>query len=355
MLGWKPEPPVGAPATLGELLKNPPVDKRLVLLIDEVDRYIPADRKADWRFFRLLRTLATDGRIRVVLGGERVLREALAEPDGPLFNFANARLLGPLEQNAVEQLVEGPLKQFGYEIVNEGEVVRRICDFTSNHPNVVQRLCHRLLEARGAQITHRITPVEVDAVIDDPAFQEEDFLATYWERATPLERIITLLMAEEDRSYRLSSILDLLADHGVSAFSNSVKVALDRLVNLRCILKHGRAGWEFAVKAFPRVLANTATANDLLIVLKDQFETRGVTAMTTFSRPVAILPARSPVYIQRLADTASVGCYSAWGIHHAACATAARQNEPHQSVRLSVRGRRVHFIYVDLMPLRRAK
>ena len=196
----------------------------------------------------------------------------LAEPDSPLFNFANARLLGPLEQNAVEQLVEGPLKQFGYEIVNEDEVVRRICDFTSNHPNVVQRLCHRLLEASDAQITHRITPVEVDAVIDDPAFQEEDFLATYWERATPLERIITLLMAEEDRPYRLRSILDLLADHGVSAFSNSVKAALDRLVNLRCILKHGQSGWEFAVKAFPRVLANTATANDLLIVLKEEYE-----------------------------------------------------------------------------------
>ena len=42
MLDWKPEPPVGAPATLGELLKNPPVDKRLVLLIDEVDRYHPS-------------------------------------------------------------------------------------------------------------------------------------------------------------------------------------------------------------------------------------------------------------------------------------------------------------------------
>ena len=49
-------------------------------------------------------------------------------------------------------------------------------------------------------------------------------------------------------------------------------------MNLRRILKHSQAGWEFAVKAFPRVLANTATASDLLIVLKDEYETGGVAA-----------------------------------------------------------------------------
>ena len=109
-LDWKPEPPPGTAATLGELLKNPPVDKRLVLLIDEVDRYIPADRKVGWRFFSQLRTLATNGSIRVVLSGERVLREALDDPNGPLFNLANAKLLGPLEYAAVEQLVVRPAK-----------------------------------------------------------------------------------------------------------------------------------------------------------------------------------------------------------------------------------------------------
>lgn len=271
-LDWRPAPPVIAPATLGELLRNPPADKRLVLLIDEVDRFIAADREADWRFFRMLRGLATDGKIRVVLSGERVLREALAESSGPLFNFVNVRSLGPLERDAVEQLVMQPLTQFGFEIENKAEVVRRICDFTSNHPNVVQRLCHRLLDLSEARSTHRITPIEIDTVLDDPAYQEEDFLATYWERATPIERIITLLMAEEDRGYRLRNVLDLLVAHGVSAPPVTVKAALDRLVNLRCILKHGRAGWEFAVKAFPRVVANTATASDLLIVLRDEYE-----------------------------------------------------------------------------------
>ena len=80
-------------------------------------------------------------------------------------------------------------------------------------------------------------------------------------------------MAEDDRPYRLQTILDMLAVHEVRARSGVVKAALNRLVNLRCILKRCQAGWEFAVKAFPRVLANTATTSDLLIVLKDEYET----------------------------------------------------------------------------------
>ena len=51
-LDWKPEPPPGAAATLGELLRNPPMDKRLVLLIDEVDRYIPADSQGRLAFLQ---------------------------------------------------------------------------------------------------------------------------------------------------------------------------------------------------------------------------------------------------------------------------------------------------------------
>ena len=102
----------------------------------------------------MLRALATGGGVRVVLSGERVLREALAESDGPLFNFANDKPLGPLEDAAVDQLVAYPLKQLGIGLVNEQQIVRRIRDFTSGHPNVIQRLCRRLLETPTVKRTH---------------------------------------------------------------------------------------------------------------------------------------------------------------------------------------------------------
>jgi len=268
---WRPEPPSDAPTTFGDLLRSPPDDKPLVLLLDETDELVPADRAHKWQLFNALRALANSDRIQVVLSGERTLRDALQDPTGPLFNFANDMLLGPLDFRAVEELVTRPMKQLEIELVDESAMARRIYDFTSGHPNVVQRLCRRLIERLNEQGTRRITPNDVDAVIDDPRFQEEDFLGTYWERATPLEQIISLLMAQEARSYRLQAILDLLAAQDLHPDPEVVKAALDRLVDLRSILRRSQAGYEFAVEAFPLVVANTTTAEDLLIVLKSQY------------------------------------------------------------------------------------
>ena len=268
---WQPEPPSDAPATFGGLLRSPPDDKPLVLLLDEADKLVPADRAHRWRLFSTLRGLANSDRVQVVLSGERTLRGALLDPDGPLFNFANEILLGPLDFRAVEELVTRPMRQLEIELVDESAMARRIYEFTSGHPSVVQRLCRRLIERLNEQGTRRISVDDVDAVIDDPRFQEEDFLGTYWERATPLEQIVSLLMAQKAKSYRLQAVLDLLAAQDLKPEPEVVKAALDRLVDLRSILKRSQVGYRFAVEAFPLVVANTTTAEDLLIVLKSQY------------------------------------------------------------------------------------
>jgi serine/threonine protein kinase len=268
---WQPEAPPHTPATFGDLLQTPPKGKPLVLLLDEADKLIPTDRTQGWRLFNTLRAFANSGRGQVVLSGERTLREALRDPQSPLFNFVNEMILGPLDFRAVEELVTRPMKQLEIELVEEAQIVKRIWDFTSGHPNIVQRLCSRLIERLNVQGTRRITLDEVDAVINDPGFQEEDFLQTYWERATPLERIISLLMAQDTKPCRLQDVLNLLAAEDLQPEPEVVKAALDRLVDLRSILKRSQVGYEFAVTAFPLVLANTTTAEDLLIVLKSQY------------------------------------------------------------------------------------
>jgi hypothetical protein len=65
--------------------------------------------------------------------------------------------------------------------------------------------------------------------------------------------------------------LNLLIAQGLQPEPEVVKAALDRLVDLRSILKRSQTGYEFAVEAFPLVLAKTTTAEDLLIVLKHQY------------------------------------------------------------------------------------
>jgi len=273
---WQPAPPPDAPATFGELLRSPPTDKPLVLLLDEADKLVPADRASGWPLFNALRALASSGRVQVVLSGERTLRGALRDPKSPLFNFVNEILLGPLDYRAVEELVTRPMKQLEIELVDEKAIVDRIWDFTSGHPNVVQRLCRRLIERLNEQDTRRITLDDVSAIIEDPAFQRDDFLSTYWEAATSLEKIISLLMADDENMRTLRAVRQVLAARcNLRPKAREVDDALQRLVDLRSILKRTPTGYEFAVEAFPRVVAGTMTLDDMLEILTEEYQEQG--------------------------------------------------------------------------------
>ena len=113
----------------------------------------------------------------------------------------------------------------------------------------------------------------MEGVINDPEFQEVDFLKTYLAQSTPLEQIIALLMAlnKNDKPYRLQSIIELLGAQGLHPDGDIAGHALDRLTDLRSILRRSQAGYEFAVKAFPRILENRVTAEDMLIKLKSEY------------------------------------------------------------------------------------
>lgn len=270
---WQPGPPINAPITFGELFEMPPDDSPLVLLLDEADKLVPEDRKNGWRIFNTLRALINAKSVQVVLSGERTLREALKDPQGPLFNLANEMLLGPLDFHEVSELVVRPMKQLEIKIVDETSIVRHIYDFTSGHPNVVQRLCRRLINQLNAQERRRIELSDVVAITDDPSFQENDFLQTYWDAATPLERIITLVLSYQTRVCRLEEIYTLICEQiPVHPGMKETKEALDRLVDLRSLLKRSQAGYTFSIKAFPRVLLNTTTVTDLLPVLVEEYK-----------------------------------------------------------------------------------
>ena len=269
---WRPESPSGILATFEDLLQSPPADKPLVLLLDEADKLVPVDRANGWPLFSALRALANSGYAQVVFSGERTLRDALRDPAGPLFNFANEMLLGPLDFHAVEELVTQPMRQLEIELVDEKAIVDRIWVFTSGHPNVVQRLCRRLIERLNEQGTRRIMLDDVNAVIEDPGLQREDFLSTYWEAATSLEKIISLLMADDESVRTLRTVRQALAERcNLHPKAREVDDALQRLVDLRSILKRTPTGYEFAVTAFPRVVAGTMTLEDMLEVWVEDY------------------------------------------------------------------------------------
>ena len=154
-------------------------------------------------------------------------------------------------------------------------MAQHIWDFTSGHPNVVQRLCQRLIVRLNQRGDRRLTLEDVKAVVADPDFLRKDFLSIYWERSTALERLCSLVMATDDKVYTLTEVHEALRDRGVQATLNEMDDALERLVDLRNILQRTPDGYEFAVTAFPEVIATTARLDDFIALNRETYQHYG--------------------------------------------------------------------------------
>jgi hypothetical protein len=272
---WFPEPLTSLLTSFAEIILALPNDGPLVILLDEADKLVEPDREADYPLFNTLRAMTNAGRCRFVLSGEQVLRIELTNPDSPLYNFANEMLISRLDFRAVEELVTRPMKQLEIELADEAEMVQRIWDFTSGHPNVVQRLCQRLIVRLNQRGDRRLTLDDVETVVTDPDFLRKDFLNIYWERATALERLCSLVMAADDGVRTLTAVRQTLSERGIPATLNEVDDALERLVDLRNILQRTAEGYEFAVAAFPEVIAKTARLEDLIALNSETYQRYG--------------------------------------------------------------------------------
>jgi len=212
---WFPEPLAEPFVSFANIVWVLPGDKPLIILLDEADKLIVPDRAAGYTLFNALRAMANAGRCRFILSGEQTLRAELTNPNSPLYNFANETLIGRLNFHAVEELVTRPMKQLEINLTDEAEIVQRIWDFTSGHPNIVQRLCQRLIVRLNQRGDRHLTLDDVEAVATDPDFLRKDFLNIYWERATALERLCSLVMAADDSMCTLTAIHRALSECSV--------------------------------------------------------------------------------------------------------------------------------------------
>ena len=268
---WFPNPPVPQPTSFVEVLQALPNDKPLVILLDEADKLIGPDQTSDYPLLRTLRALANSERCQFVFSGEHSLRDELANPKSPFYNFANEMLIGRLDFHAVRELIIQPMNNLGIKLIDEEHIVDRIWKFTSGHPNVVQRLCQHLVTKlyQERQVDLRIEDVE--GVILDADFLRKDFLDTYWEQASPLERLCSLILAKDESIYTLTAVYTALTQYGLQTSLNQVNDALERLVDLRNILDRTADRYGFAVTAFPEVIAKTSRVDDLIALACEKY------------------------------------------------------------------------------------
>jgi GAF domain-containing protein/cellulose biosynthesis protein BcsQ len=253
--------------TFGDLLEPKQAEKPLILILDESDSLIVASRRNGWPLFKLLRTLSN---IRAVFAGGQNLSDALRDPNHALFNWMEPIPLGALAFADVRALITRPFENLAIDLVGE-RIAADIYSVTGGHPNVVQRFCSRLV-ARLNEIDKRsIELVDVDAVVADQQFVTEDYLATYWGSAMPIEKVVSLLLAQNPRLRSLEDVRTALSRSlKLEVANNELLDALSRLVELRSILRKTNIGYEFAIDSFPRLVQRAGTLNEQLDSLCDQ-------------------------------------------------------------------------------------
>ncbi|WP_347059735.1 hypothetical protein ABC795_04625 [Blastococcus sp. HT6-30] len=127
--------------------------RRLLILLDESDRFFEADAPAFLETNRLKDLgLATDGRIKVVFAGlHSVQRYAKTARNGPFSHLAQRpTVIGPLRPQSAANLLTRPLHALGYRFADD-DLVNRVLGYCSYQPFLLQMFARRLVTAMHAE------------------------------------------------------------------------------------------------------------------------------------------------------------------------------------------------------------
>jgi len=178
-------------------------DKPVVILLDEIDQLLEWDRTHEddsvpEAFFRACRSLSQEGRAQFVFSGERAIAKRIWDPESPHWNFCRPLPLTQLTREAATSLLVRPLKAIGINVADETKFGDEAWRFTSGHPQIAQQLGDKLVRRLDAKANRRSLELDWEDVSNAAETYDfaEHYLNTYWGQANPLEREISLLVAQ---------------------------------------------------------------------------------------------------------------------------------------------------------------
>jgi hypothetical protein len=225
-------------------------DKLLLFILDEIDALLRLDTEEnDELLFKTFRSLSQKGACHFIFSGEKCVSERLRNPGSPFFNFCESISLGYLDTPSAIELITGPMAQMNIELRDQDGIVQEIIGLSSCHPRIVQLICQRLIEEINRKKVRYISYEHLQRLSGDRAFQEQ-YIRSIWGLATPLERIITLLL--NDAGVTLSEIEAALRKVDVPYTTTGLDIALSNL-EMYSILKRMEGLYCFVPKRFPEI------------------------------------------------------------------------------------------------------
>jgi hypothetical protein len=162
-------------------------DRRVLLLLDEADRFFEQDGRNDFAETRRLKQLMDDTgrRFKVVFAGLHNVLRMTERANHPLAHFGEPIKIGPLvdehEVREAEDLVRRPMAAAGFEFETRSLVIRILAQ-TNYYPSLIQLYCSHLLRhmlsklggaLRPAGPRYRITDRDIETVYSSGALRDE--------------------------------------------------------------------------------------------------------------------------------------------------------------------------------------
>jgi hypothetical protein len=163
------------------------VERRILLLLDETDRFFEQDGRHDFAETRRLKQLmdVTERRFKVVFAGLHNVLRMTERANHPLAHFGEPIKIGPFidehEIREAQDLVRKPLLAAGFEFDTPSLVIRILAQ-TNYYPSLIQLYCHHLLRHMLAKVgsqqrspgpRYRIINQDIEAVYSSGDLRDE--------------------------------------------------------------------------------------------------------------------------------------------------------------------------------------
>ena len=166
---------------------TPESDRRVLLLLDEADRFFEQDGRDDFQNTRRLKQLMdeTGRRFKVVFAGLHNVLRMTERPNHPLAHFGEPIEIGPLledkEVGEAVDLIRRPMAAAGFKFESRALVIRILAQ-TNYYPSLIQLYCSHLLRHMLSQVGSKqrsngpcyvVTDHDIEQVYSSEALREE--------------------------------------------------------------------------------------------------------------------------------------------------------------------------------------
>lgn len=176
---------------------------RILLFLDESDRFLDQDSKKEWEYLLPLKGLMeeTEKRFKVIFSGLHDVRKTISIPNNPLAHFGNPICVGPMldKEEVIEAqlLIKLPLETLGAEFESD-DLVYTILGHCNWYPSLIQIFCSKLLSILYEKRSISYLPMKIKV---------EDVAKAYEHSRNLIKEKFNLTLSLDERYNLLANII----------------------------------------------------------------------------------------------------------------------------------------------------